>query len=138
MSEVPELTLRQIFESKIFKDGARTAMWITPFLASGVLWLLADIRSSTVDAVAEIRSQVATVVETQTDRAEDQERFQAGMMEFKTATLAASREAELRDVEFGKDMARIKGILEAMESRRVSATFGAPWPMSTPLVATDN
>jgi hypothetical protein len=113
--EGSELTWRQITDSRIFRDVARIAMWVSPILLSGALWLLADIRSNTVEAVEEIRVTVSAVVDTQADRAEDNERFQAATLKFQqAATLADEKQVTTLD-SVKTDVATIKGILQAQQ-----------------------
>lgn len=127
MSEATELTLRQIFESKVYKDGARLAMWVSPILFAGCGWLLNDIRSNTVDAVEEIRQTVSVVVDTQNDRAEDNERFQAETMKFQQAAMVADE--RLGDILMivRTDVATMKGILQAQERQSQARAFFPDW-----------
>lgn len=130
MSEATELTLRQIFESKVYKDGARLAMWVSPFLFAGCGWLLNDIRTNTVDAVEEIRQTVSVVVDTQADRAADNERFQAETIKFQQAsTMADERQGEIL-MTVRTDIATMRGILQAQErqsqARAMFPEWGAP------------
>ena len=110
-----ELTWRQIRDSRIYRDGARAAMWASPLLLSGALWLLADIRSNTVDAVADIRATVADVVDNQTDRSADNERFQAEMFKFQQASTAADDRQGNTLLVLQTDLATVKGILQAQQ-----------------------
>lgn len=131
MSEVPELTLRQILESKVYRDGARLAMWVSPLLFAGCGWLLNDIRTNTVDAVAEIRDTVSTVVDTQADRASDNERFQAEMLKFQQVSVASDeRQAEIL-VKVREDIATIRGVLQAQqrEARALIPDWAAAMPL---------
>lgn len=116
MSEV-ELTLTQILNSKVYRDGARLAMWISPILFAGCGWLLNDIRTNTVDAVAQIKADVAMVQEVQGARANDNDRFQASItsdvVEVKDGV--AMVQTDLGQVKL--DVALIRGVLQEMQRR---------------------
>lgn len=126
MSEA-ELTLRQILESKVYRDGARLAMWVSPFLFAACGWLLNDIRTNTVDAVSEIRTTVSSVVSTQADRAEDNERFQAEMAKFQQASLLADERQANTLLTLQTDLATVKGILQAQQRQAEAAALFPDW-----------
>jgi len=127
MSEATELTLRQIFESKVYKDGARLAMWVSPLLFAGCGWLLNDIRTNTVDAVAEIRETVSTVVDTQNERSKDNERFQAEMRKFQQATADADERQGDILMTVRTDIATMRGILQAQERQAAARSIFPQW-----------
>lgn len=116
MSEV-ELTLSQIVNSKIYRDGARLAMWLSPILFAGCGWLLNDIRTNTVDAVAQIKADVSIVQEVQGQRASDNDRFQlaitSDVVEVKDGV--AMVQTDLGQVKL--DVALIRGVLQEMQRR---------------------
>lgn len=121
MSEV-ELTLKQILNSKIYRDGARLAMWISPLLFAACGALLNDIRSNTVDAVAQIKQDVASVQEVQGQRASDNDRFQVSItsdvVEVKDGVNMVQE--DLGQVKL--DVALIRGVLQEMQRRDLAQT----------------
>lgn len=129
MSEV-ELTLQQILNSKIYRDGARLAMWISPILFAGCGWLLNDIRTNTVDAVAIIKSDVAAVIDTQGDRAKATDQNFANLTGDlqDVAGAVQSVQVDLGSLKLG--VAEMKGILTEMQRRDLATAWRAPLPMS--------
>lgn len=123
-------SLKALTENPWFKFGGRVAMWASPVLLSGVLWLLADIRSKTVDAVAAIKSDVAQVVEVQGERADVADDNFAGL-----SVEVQEVKGDVGDVRSSVNglnlkYERIAGALEAMAGRSV---VGSNWrPQSAP------
>lgn len=117
-----ELTLAQILNSKIYRDGARLAMWISPILFAGCGWLLNDIRTNTVAAVAVIKSDVSAVIDTQGERARaNDENFANLSVKFQEiAGGVHTMQGDMVSLKIG--VAEMRGILTEMQRRDMAHT----------------